>query len=268
MKNLTLRIVGILLLAVGFAFALTPSYNGASIQVMDVDGGSTAATATLTASAGSNRFLEVTICTGDGTPTTHTGATWGGAALTQRGSALSVGHVGNDYGRMSKWYLKEANFPGGASGTINVTLGANQGEVWVVGVLYSDVDQTNPYKNAAMTTNIGQDNSNATITVTSDANTIVTASTWEIDQGGAAVTVTNTAGTTRQEADIFTGGYEQGSVADIAGGASDATISWTYALSSGTVDDWGAFGDALQYGTGGGGGGRPPSGILTTGAGK
>lgn len=229
----------------------TPTYNGASVQVSDVDGNSTAITGTLTASAGSNRFLEVTVCVGAGSPDAHNGVTWGGVALTQRGSTLTIG----PYGRMSKWYLKEASFPGGASGTVDVSLNASQDEVWVAAVLYNDVDQTNPYKNGSLTSpGAVTENNAASVTVTSDATSLVTGSTWGIDLSGTVASIASTAGTTRQEVDNFnSGGFEAGSVADIAGSSPNTVISWAYTLGA-NMDDQGSFGDALQYSAGGGGG--------------
>lgn len=264
-----IRFLFLVLLFITIPWAATPSYNGASVQVSDFDGNATATTGTLTASAGSNRLLEVTVGVGAGSVVAHSGVTWGGVSLTQRGTSFDVGAGG--HGRMSKWYLKEANFPGSATGTIVATLAGGQDEVWVVGVLYSDVDQTNPYKNVSMTTNTAANNNSATITVTSDANTLVTSTVWGVDIGGGLTSIAITAGTSRQEVDNL-GGFnaEGGGAGDIAGGASNATMSWAYTMtSSNTMDDWGMVGDALQYQAGGGGGGASvPAGLLLRGGGR
>lgn len=253
----------ILLLALA-GQAATPTYNGASVQVTDIDGDASITTGTLTASAGSNRFLEVTVGIGAGTPAAHSGVTWGGAALTQRGATLTVG----PNGRVSKWYLKEASFPGGASGAVVATLASGQDEAWVAAVIYNDVDQTNPYKNASLTTATAAASNAATITVTSDAATLVTGSVWLLDQGNAA-SLAISAGTSRQEVDNLASlGYESGGVGDIVGGASNATTSWTLTPAGGTIDDWGMVGDALQYQAGGGGSTAPPAGMLLRGGGK
>jgi hypothetical protein len=252
----------VLLLALA-GHAATPTYNGASVQVTDIDGDNTVTSGTLTASAGSNRLLEVTVGVGAGTPAVHSGVTWGGVALTQRNATLTVG----PNGRVSKWFLKEASFPGSATGTVVATFASNQDEAWVAAVIYNDVNQTSPYKNASMTTATGAASNSATITVTSDAATLVTGSVWLLDQGNAA-SIAITAGTSRQEVDNLASlGFESGGVGDIAGGASNATTSWTLTPAGGTIDDWGMVGDALQY-QAGSGSTAPPSGMLLRGGGK
>lgn len=229
----------------------TPAYNGASVQKVDTDGTNSATSGTLTASAGSNRFLLVLVCAGAGTVGTHNSVAWGGAACTQRGSSLNVG----SNGRMSLWYLKEANFPASATGTVVANFSTGQDEVWIAAVLYSDVDQTNPFKNASLTTNTGAANNSATITVTSDATCLVVGGVWGLNGSADTTSIAISAGTSRQEVDnLGSLGFEAGGFGDVAGGASNATTSWTFTMAAGdTMNNWGMVGDALQLASGGGG---------------
>lgn len=228
----------------------TPTYNAGG-KVEDVDGNNFAQISTLSAAAGSNRLLLVFVMTGAGTPQNHTGVTWGGVALTQRGSTLTIG----PYGKLSLWYLNETSFPSGATGLINVSFAGNQDESFIGAVIYQDVDQASPFKNASLTTNSGTNSNSYSITITTDTTSLAVGGAWGIDTGGSVTSISSTAGTTRQEADNVGGlSAETGSVADIAGGASNATISWTAVLGGGLLtDDWGAIGDAVQYSGGGGG---------------
>ena len=215
----------------------TPVYNAAG-NTSSSTALSTLTLSSFSAAAGSNRFLEVWTGIGTGgTPAAPTGVTWGGVALTQRGTALTATPFS-----MSKWYLKEASFPGGATGNIVATWAASHDERGMCAMVHADVDQTNPYRNASQVSENDTTSNTPSVTVTSNSADVVTCGLWACDQGGTLTGVSTTAGTERTDTGVIAGGYENLSASTVAG--SSPTI--THLTAGGAPDFTGMMADSLQ----------------------
>ena len=226
-----------------------PTYN-TSAKVNDTDGNSTASVS-LTAGAGSRRLLEVWVMVTAGSPGTHNSVTWGGVSLTQRGTTLSVG----SFGRLSKWFLKEASFPSGATGNVVATCSASQDQIVIMAMICNDVNQTSPYANASQTTATGAAALSASLTVTSVTGALVTAGVLGANSTTEATGISATSGTARQTQAVAGGDFASMGIATLAGGSPNVTQSWSFTMSGGdTMSDWGMVGDSLTDDTGGGGG--------------
>ena len=227
-----------------------PTYN-TSVSIQDTDGNSSA-TVALTAGAGSRRFLEVYVPVSAGSIAAHSGVTWGGVALTQRGSAVDNGANG----RMTHWYLLEADFPGGATGNVVATCAASQDTIGVFAIISNDVNQSNPFENASQTTATGTDNS-ASLTVTSTATASITNAVCGVNGSSEDIGINIGTGTSRQELETAAD-YVTFALGTAAGASPNVTPSWTFTMSGGdTMSTWGMIGDALKDDPGGGGGGNP-----------
>lgn len=209
---------------------------------------STLTLASFSAAAGSNRFLEVWVCVGSGSPAAPTGVTWGGNALTQRGSGLT----GASFFNISKWFIKEASFPGGATGNIVATWAGNHDERALCALVTENVDQTNPYRNASQVSEDDGSSTTPSVTVTSNAADLVTCGIWVCDLGGALVTVSTTAGTEEAGCDTgpVGGGFEYATAATVAG--SSPTITFSMNIGGGTPDATLMQADSLQEAAAGG----------------
>lgn len=225
----------------------TPSYN-ISNKTVDTDGGSSVTSATLTANAGSNRLAVAFLCVGAGSVAAHSSVAWGGASFTQRNSSLDVG--GN--GRMSCWYLKEADFPASATGTVVGTMASGQDEVVLFVYIMNDVDQTSPFRNASMTTNTGSGTNAASLTITSNAADLAVAACWGVDGSADNTGIGVVTGTSRQEADNVGGfGFESGGLGENAGGVTSVP-AWLFTETGAeTMSSWGMLGDSYVGATGG-----------------
>lgn len=215
-----------------------PVFN-ASDQAVNTVAGTTITASSAAAAAGANRFLEVFLLTGAGSPEVHSGVTWGGEALTQRGSSLDVG----SFWRMSRWFIKEADFPSGATGDIVGTFAGDQDEKVLLWMVHENVNQTSPYRNASQTTATGTDNS-PTVTVTSDSGDVVTACAWAGRTSAVITGIAVDSGASREEVDAVAGGFECAGMGTIAGAASSVVQSWD--VTTGDTIDWGMLGDSLQ----------------------
>lgn len=217
----------------------TPVYNNAGQTGVADGGASTVTLASFAANSGSNRFLEVWAGSGDGTPQACTGVTWGGQTLTQRGNTQS-----GTYWRHNKWYLKEADFPGGATGDIVATYAGNVAERAICAIVHSDVDQSSPYRNASQTEEVDTVTNTPSVGVTSNADDVVTAGVYAGQTASGITAIATTAGTERCDTGPLAGGYEIASASTVAG-AGTATITWS--ISNGTTSDWNAIlADSLQ----------------------
>ena len=215
----------------------TPVYNAAG----STSSSTALSTLTLTgfaAAAGSNRFLEVWTGIGtSGTPAAPTGVTWGGQAMTPRGTALTAGVFS-----MSKWFIKEADFPGGATGDIVATWAASHDERGMCAMVHADVDRTNPYRNASQVSEDDTTSNTPSVTVTSNSADVVTCGLWACDAGGLITGVSTTAGTERTDTGVIAGGFENLSASTVAG--SSPTI--THLTAGGSPDFTGMMADSLQ----------------------
>lgn len=221
----------------------TPVYNAAG-NVVETDNNSTATISSFSAAAGSNRFLEVWVGVGAGSPPDISTVTWGGQSLTQRGTTLT----GATNWKLSKWYLKEADFPGSATGDIVATAAAAADEFVVMALVCEDVDQTSPYRNASQTTGDDGASTSPSISVTSNADDLVTAGVWCAYNAPAITAISNSAGTERTDTGAVAGGYEIGSVATVAGAAT-AVVTWSVSTGSGSLLTSLQMADSLQGAT-------------------
>lgn len=225
-----------------------PTVN-ASGQTSGTGGSTTLTLSSFSAAAGSNRFLEVWACIGTGaTLAAPTSVTWGGQALTQRGSLLT----GGSNFAISKWFIKEANFPGGATGNIVATWTDSHDERGLMALVTQDVDQTNPYRNGAQ---VSEDDGGTTtpgVTVTSNAADLVTCGIWASDLSGVLSAIAVTAGTEETNCDTgaIAGGFEYGTVATRSGAT--PTITFAVTAGGGDPDNTLMQADSLQEAAGGG----------------
>lgn len=229
----------------------TPVFNAAGATSSAVSA-STLTLSSFSAAAGSNRFLEVWVGTGSVSPAEPTGVTWGGQAMTKRGTSQSL----DAYWNHVKYFIKEANFPSGATGNIVATWAASHDERGLCALVHSDVDQTNPYRNASQTVESDGITDTPSISVVSDAADVVTAGLWNAETAGTMTSVAVTAGTERADTTPI-GGFENLSCATVPGAAT-AVITWSIT----DVTDMfvtGMLGDSLQGASGGGGGGGGPA---------
>jgi hypothetical protein len=203
------------------------------------------------AAAGSNRFLEVWVGTGDSSPEEPTGVTWGGQAMTKRGTAQAM----DSFWYHVKYFIKEADFPGGATGDIVASWGPAIDDRTILALVHADVDQTNPYRNGSQT--VENDGSTATpsIDVASNADDVVTAGILVVDSAAGISSIANSAGTERADTGPVGGGYEVASCATVPG-ATTATITWSVTMGAGTDDHTGMLADSLQGASSGGIGAR------------
>jgi hypothetical protein len=197
------------------------------------------------AAAGSNRFLEVWVGTGDSSPDEPTGVTWGGQAMTKRGTAQALGsfwyHV--------KYFIKEADFPSGATGDIVATWGVNIDDRTILALVHADVDQTNPYRNGSQTVEDDGTSDTPSIDVASNADDVVTAGILAVSNQNITG-ISNTAGTERADTGPVGGGYEIASCATVPGAAT-ATITWSIST-GGPIESSGMLADSLQGASSGG----------------
>lgn len=229
-----------------------PSHNAAG-GTSSTGGSTTITLSAFSAAAGSDRFLEVYCGIGTGsTPASPTSVTWGGVNCTQRGTGLSI-HA-NAW--MSKWYLKEADFPGGATGNVVATYAASHDEHALQAKVISDVNQSSPFRGASVTTNTGT-NATPTITVSSDAADLVSGGAFDLDVSGEITSISVSAGTSRHEIETIAGGFECAGISDVAG--SSPTLTWAVNGTDGTTA-WGMMADSLQAPAGGGS--KPFSGLI------
>jgi hypothetical protein len=217
-------------------------------QASSGTGASTLTLASFSAAAGSNRFLEVWVGAASGSVAAPTGVTWGGNALTQRGTALT----GASFANISKWFIKEASFPGGATGDIVATWAASQDERGLSALVTQNVDQTNPYRNASQVSEDDGASTTPSVTVTSNAADLVTCGIWVFDLGGAIVSLSATAGTEEAGCDTgpIAGGFDNLTVATVGGGS--PTITFSMNIGGGSPDATLMQADSLQEASGGG----------------
>jgi hypothetical protein len=215
----------------------TPTYNnsGAGSNLTPA----TTVTLAFAANAGSNRLLEVWVGSGSGTPTQPTGVTWGGQAMTIRGTGVTAAFCS-----FVKYYIKEADFPGGATGTIVATWAAAKDERWILAMCHSDVLQAAPYRGASQTSEDDGDVTAPSIAIASDAADIATAGICVADDNDAELlTLGITTGTERGTVGVLNG-YEGSSSASVAG-ASTATITWAVTRTTNVIATL-MLGDSLQ----------------------
>jgi hypothetical protein len=211
-----------------------------SNQAVDIISGTTITISSFTATGGTNRLMEVFLMAGAATPAAHNSVTWNGVALTQRGSTLAIGANWN----LSRWYLKEADFPGGG-GNIVGTFNAAQDEKVIFCLVSDQVMQATPYRNASQSTNTGTTSNAASVTVTSELTDLITACTWGGDAGGNITAIAVNLGTSQQEVESVAGGFEAAGCGTRAALTGSTAQSWDYTLAAGTCDAWGMLGDAL-----------------------
>lgn len=198
----------------------TPVYNNAGQTSSNTSPLTSLTLASFAANAGTNRFLEVWLIVGATSPTDCTGVTWGGQALTLRGSHATY----QTYFRMSKWYLREADFPGGAAGDIVASFaeGGNDERGMVV-MVHSDVNQAAPYRNGAQTVEeFNSSDHDPSTDTASHADDVVTGA---LSLGGAPNTITTTTGAQRATTTTTPMGYENIACSTVPGAAT-ATITW------------------------------------------
>lgn len=230
-----------LLVAAVLARATAPTYN-ASGQYNDEDG-TASATVSYTATAGSNRLLEVYAFASDGSPAAHSGVTWNGTALTQRGTTLNIG----SFARLSHWFLKEANFPGGAANIV-FTAASGQGAIQLFWIVHENVDQTSPFSNASQATNTGSNAFTATVTVTATVDQAVTHCVFGNNGSPDVTSIAINTGTSRQEKENFAGLFCGGAAGTATSAGPSVTPSWTWTMTGGDdMSSWGMVGDALTY---------------------
>jgi hypothetical protein len=221
-----------------------PAYNAAG-QTSSFTLASTLTLSSFAAAAGSNRFLEVWVAMGSGSPAEPTGVTWGGQAMTKRGSAQSLGSFWNHV----KYFIKEADFPGGATGDIVATWAASHDERAISALVHSNVNQTSPYRNASQTV----ENDGATLTpsiaISSHADDVATAGVWAVMGSQDMTGISTTAGTERTDTGPV-GDFEIHSSSTVAG-AGTATITWLVTTVSVNPEHTGMLGDSLQGASGG-----------------
>jgi hypothetical protein len=219
----------------------TPTFNFAAATSSASSGLTTLTLGSFSANAGSNRFLEVWIGIGTGgTPAAPSSVTWGGSSLSIRGSGQAV----SSNWHHCKYYLKEADFPGGATGDIVVTWAYAHDEMALAAMVHSDVDQTNPYRNASQVQEVDSATNSPSISVTSDAADVVTAGCFAVMASASISGVANTTGTERADTGIIAGGYENLSCSTLPGAAT-AVITWAVS-NSGTTNASGLQADSLQ----------------------
>jgi hypothetical protein len=220
----------------------TPVFNAAN-QTSGATSASTLTLASFSAAAGSNRFMEVWVGSGGVSPSACTGVTWGGEALTQRGATQT-----GTYWRFNKWYIKEADFPSGATGDIVATYAGNNGERSICVIVHEDVDQTNPYRNVSATEENDTNTDSPSVAVASNADDVVTAGIFNANLSGGALSIATSVGTERCDTTAIAGGYEIAS-ASTQTGAATATVTWSISF-AGTSEVNFISADSLQGATG------------------
>lgn len=217
-----------------------PTVNTANSN-LSYDAGATSHTlSSFALSAGSDRLLEVWVINGGAAgAAAPTGVTWGGVAMTARGNHTNPITTF----RQTKWYIKEANFPSGATGDIVASWAGSQGCRGITAIGYNGVNQTSPYRNASETTAIDYDQLTPDIAVSSNTADLAAAAVLVIQPAANLTAVSVTAGTQQTESAIASSAVCT-SGATVAG-ASTSTIEWTYdgtAVSSAGM----MIGDSLQ----------------------
>jgi hypothetical protein len=217
----------------------TPSFNTANATTNTAS--QTITLSSFSAGAGSNRFLEVWTGIGTGAAVAvPTSVVWGVKALTLRDSGQTAG---SNFGH-SKYFLKEADFPVGATGNIVATYANSHDEMGLAAMIHSDVDQTNPYRNASQTAEVDTNNNTASITVPSNSDDVVTAGIFACDPNGSLTGIASTTGTERADSGLIAGGYENLQICSISGAAS---VDVTWAISNtGTTDYAMLLADSLK----------------------
>lgn len=233
------------------AYAAAPSYNSSG-QHNDEDGGATA-TVSVTPGTGENRLLEVFYLSSNDPVRSHSGVTWNGTALTQRGTTLTIG----TYANLSHWYIKEASFPGSAANLVATSSGTD-GAIQLFWIFHENVDQASPFSNGSQTTNTGTGALSGSITITATADQAVVHAMFGWNSSADVTSIAIGTGTTRQEKENFAGLYCTGAAGTITGAAPNVSPSWSFTMTGGDdMNAWGMVGDALTYTAPGGGGGSP-----------
>jgi hypothetical protein len=160
--------------------------------------------------------------------------------MTKRGTAQVLGsswyHV--------KYFIKEADFPGGATGDIVASWSPVIDDRTILALVHADVDQTNPYRNGSQTVENDGSTLTPSIDVASNADDVVTAGIFVVDGAAGISSIANSAGTERADTGPVGGGFEVASCATVPG-ATTATITWSVTMNSGTDDHTGMLADSL-----------------------
>jgi hypothetical protein len=158
--------------------------------------------------------------------------------MTKRGTAQAL----DVYRFNVKYFIKEADFPGGATGDIVATWGVNIDDRTILALVHADVNQTNPYRNGSQTVENDGTSATPSIDVASRAVDVVTAGI--LAGSNADITgISNTAGTERADTGPVGGGYEVASCATVPG-ATTATITWSIST-GGPIESSGMLADSL-----------------------
>lgn len=143
--------------------------------------GGTTVTVSITAGAGSNRFLYASAGWNNPNTATVSSITYNGGADFK---ANLIGTPSSTNFKLSQFYLKDADLTSGAVNVV-ITMSAST-EIHLGVAVYTGVDQTTPYSNVTSQVDNGGDLTDPTITVTSTSDGMV-CDGWI--SGGGAYTV-------------------------------------------------------------------------------